>query len=201
MKTNQNFKNGLMLFVLAICFTLSGMQCEKTFPPGTAEIDKLPSKTQIGADTFGCLVDGKALLPRSNGWAPGCGSILQCNYQYINSGNLNGYYLTLGVTDKKTYPNAIHMVMLRADNIELETKTYVLDEYNIPGKLCGQFFIISNAVENTYTTNQTLKGELTITFFDPINKIVSGTFWFDAVNKNGEKVEVREGRFDVHYTL
>jgi hypothetical protein len=199
MKTTQNFAKSLTLCALTLFCMLCGMQCEKTFPPGTAEIDKLPPATQIGADTFGCLVDGRALLPRSNGWAPG--SILQCNYQYINSGNLNGYYLTLGATDKKTYPNAIHMVMLRADNIELETKTYVLDEYNIPGKLCGQFFIISNAVENTYTTNQTLKGELTITHFDSVNYIISGTFWFDAVNDKGGKVEVREGRFDVHYTL
>ena len=42
-------------------------------------------------------------------------------------------------------------------------------------------------------------GKLIITKLDEINQIVSGTFWFDAVNDKGEKVEVREGRFDVHY--
>ena len=29
--------------------------------------------------------------------------------------------------------------------------------------------------------------------------IQSGTFWFDAVNEKGKKVEIREGRFDMHF--
>ncbi|MEJ7676398.1 MAG: hypothetical protein WKG06_00655 [Segetibacter sp.] len=32
-----------------------------------------------------------------------------------------------------------------------------------------------------------MQGELKITKLDETNRIVSGTFWFDAVNKNGEK--------------
>ncbi len=43
-------------------------------------------------------------------------------------------------------------------------------------------------------------GELFIKKLDTVNQIVSGTFWFDAINSNGQKVEVREGRFDVRYT-
>lgn len=45
-----------------------------------------------------------------------------------------------------------------------------------------------------------MAGELTITHLDEERQIVSGTFWFDAVNKQGEKVQVREGRFDMRYT-
>jgi hypothetical protein len=41
--------------------------------------------------------------------------------------------------------------------------------------------------------------ELTITRFDPNRRIVSGRFWFDATTGSGEKVEVREGRFDIGY--
>ncbi|MFM6953373.1 MAG: DUF6252 family protein [Sphingobacteriaceae bacterium] len=196
MKTTQNFKKGLTLFVLALFITLSGMQCEKD--KNIPEIDKLPPPTQTGADTFGCLVDGKALLPRKKSWS-GSG-VLQCDYQYINSGNLNGYYFTLGGSDEKTYSNAIHKVILRANALELKEQTYVLDEYDIPGKLNGEFRIFSD-IDSKYTTNQIYKGELTITNFDPVNYIISGTFWFDAINDKGEKVEVREGRFDVHYTL
>jgi hypothetical protein len=29
---------------------------------------------------------------------------------------------------------------------------------------------------------------------------VAGTFWFDAVNDRGEKVEVRQGRFDMLFS-
>ncbi|WP_255352033.1 hypothetical protein [Pedobacter sp. Leaf216] len=39
-----------------------------------------------------------------------------------------------------------------------------------------------------------MKGNLRLTYF--IEKICSGTFSFDAVSNRGEKVEIREGRFD-----
>ncbi|MGB4776356.1 MAG: DUF6252 family protein, partial [Daejeonella sp.] len=57
----------------------------------------------------------------------------------------------------------------------------------------AEYDIISLGVITTYTS---LTGELTITKFDEINGIASGTFWFDAENEQREKVQVREGRFD-----
>jgi len=40
---------------------------------------------------------------------------------------------------------------------------------------------------------------LTITRFDPDSAIVSGTFWFDAINAAGEEVSITNGRFDSRY--
>ena len=48
-------------------------------------------------------------------------------------------------------------------------------------------------------TNSIKKGELTITRVDLQNSIISGTFWFDAINTDNEVVEIREGRFDWNY--
>ena len=31
------------------------------------------------------------------------------------------------------------------------------------------------------------------------SRTLSGRFWFDATNSAGEKVEIREGRFDILY--
>ena len=56
----------------------------------------------------------------------------------------------------------------------------------------AQYVIYAGSII-TYTS---ITGELKITKFDEINKIASGTFWFDAENDKGEKVEVRDGRFD-----
>ena len=42
-------------------------------------------------------------------------------------------------------------------------------------------------------------GEFHLTRFDPLKSIISGTFWFDAVSETGAKVEVRKGRFDMHF--
>lgn len=44
------------------------------------------------------------------------------------------------------------------------------------------------------------KGILTVKKLDTINQIISGTFWFTAVNSNGDTVKITDGRFDVYYT-
>lgn len=65
----------------------------------------------------------------------------------------------------------------------------------------AKFRISSNIVSAiNYVTTDTFTGVLKITKLDTQQKIISGTFWFDAVNAAGEKVEVREGRFDMRYT-
>ncbi len=48
-------------------------------------------------------------------------------------------------------------------------------------------------------TNLIYTGELTIKRNDLSNSIISGTFWFNAINEEGEIVEIREGRFDCNY--
>ena len=57
-----------------------------------------------------------------------------------------------------------------------------------------------NIFESSFT-NQEYTGELIITKLDFNNQIVSGTFWFDLENPfTGERVEIREGRFDTLFT-
>ncbi len=57
----------------------------------------------------------------------------------------------------------------------------------------------STSLSNTYYTNTIKTGELKITRVDLANSIISGTFWFDAINTAGETVEIRQGRFDWNY--
>jgi hypothetical protein len=40
---------------------------------------------------------------------------------------------------------------------------------------------------------------LHVTRFDREARIISGTFWYDAVNSEGVVVKIREGRFDFKY--
>ena len=58
-------------------------------------------------------------------------------------------------------------------------------------------------ISNIYSSNQfyttnLLNGELKITKLNTQQRIISGTFWFDAI-LSGEKIEIREGRFDMRY--
>jgi Family of unknown function (DUF6252) len=74
-----------------------------------------------------------------------------------------------------------------------EGTTYNLQNQKDNGALAEYTIVDDYLNYNIYTS---LTGELTITKFDEINKIASGTFWFNAENDKGEKVEVRDGRFD-----
>ena len=59
--------------------------------------------------------------------------------------------------------------------------------------------VIYDSGFSIYETGYSHTGEITFFKFDDINGIVSGTFWFDAINEEGEVVEIREGRFDMKY--
>lgn len=77
----------------------------------------------------------------------------------------------------------------------------ILEKYGKKGSASGGYYIGMIYTSTEYLTSSSVTGELKITKLDEINRIVSGAFRFDAVNKNGEKVQVREGRFDMNYTL
>jgi hypothetical protein len=89
------------------------------------------------------------------------------------------------------------------DSLKLEQTTYSL---NTPYVQYGKHAVvnISNDFSSPllmYSTDSTTKGEITITHFDQRKQIVSGTFWFDAVETtNGDTVHVTDGRFDMQYT-
>lgn len=178
----------LLLFISIFFF----LGCKKTKPA----IDQLPPETQTGAGTFGCLVDGKAFKPKGD---PFGGPIKSCAYQYING----GYYFQLHAKrDESTSTTPIvNSVSIGTDSLLIEEgKTYKLTAPK-QGAVAGQYSTISLTTIINYKTTDLLEGELKITKFDETNRIVSGTFLFDAINDKGEKVQVREGSFDMHYTL
>ncbi len=81
-------------------------------------------------------------------------------------------------------------------------QTIKLSQKNLSGKAYGQHGRYDvNTGGMLYYTDLMSSGELKINFLDSINRIVSGTFWFDAKNSNGEIIQIREGRFDMKYTL
>ena len=65
--------------------------------------------------------------------------------------------------------------------------------------LLGRGASYFSTLSNVYSTTTSITGKLLITRVDLSNSIISGTFWFDAINSEGEVVEIREGRFDWNY--
>ncbi|RYY07243.1 MAG: hypothetical protein EOP43_03840 [Sphingobacteriaceae bacterium] len=55
--------------------------------------------------------------------------------------------------------------------------------------------------EKDYNTKTSDVGEIVVTRFDLTNRIISGTFWFNAQNIKdpNDKVSVTDGRFDLPF--
>ena len=169
-------KNFNSLTILLIFFFVIG--CKKD----------LPIETQSGTDTFGCYVNGKLFIPKGS---PFAGPILKAQYSIQNNKPIFSISATMADGENR------HAVSIVGDSIKLAVGTYAIatpkagsvsGHYNFPDPLAPQ---------GSYTSTNIQAGQLTIKHYDSIKYVISGTFYFDAVNNNGQKVEVREGRFDV----
>ena len=177
-------KNILILFILT--FTLSCCNNDDTPKPIILPIQQLPPVTQIGANTFGCLLDGQPFLP-GVGTNP-----LDCQYQLVNG----DYYFTLQANKKDIFDNFIALGIGTQKLQIFQNQTYSIVE-KLDGKTFGLFYF--NTIFNY--TSQIEMGQLTISKLDLTNQIVSGTFWYDVKDSFGVIHQIREGRFDMRYTM
>ncbi|MFC6267755.1 DUF6252 family protein [Frigoriflavimonas asaccharolytica] len=180
------------LITLIFCAFLTLNCSRNSGTDDTGQQDQLPAATQIGANTAGCLVNGKVLLPR--GQKIQSGPVLASQYQFLNG----GFHFGLNIQDNSN--NILKSVGIGSDNLNFEVgKTYVLEENLNNNTQIKAYAHYVNYDIGYYKTSNNVLGEIKITNLNTNNNIISGTFWYDAVNANGEKVEIREGRFDVHY--
>ncbi len=174
-----------LLLVLVTTFVLSC--CDKDGQIFASK-DKLPPETQTGANTVGCLVNGKVFLPHQ----AGIDSPVNCYYQFVNG----YYYFTIAFSDYRK--QSIESVNVFTSKTVLTIgQIYSLNQGYNPNKGGGAEYYTD--LNNKFSTNLINVGEVKITRIDVSKSIVSGTFWFDATNSKGEKVEIREGRFDWNY--
>lgn len=175
-------KNLLFLFINLLAL----ISCSKDDNKPTSPIDQLPPATQIGANNAGCLLDGKAFLPKG----------------YLHTGNLVCYYIdgkdfTISLAQKLN--NQTILIGIISNNQSLVIgQTYILKEYGANSQF-GEYNIYQDIGDLRYKTTSTITGELKITNHNFDKAILSGTFWFDAINSEGVKIQVREGRFDMEY--
>jgi len=183
----------LILHLLILSFLVS---CEKKEVAPIEPIDQLPFASTSGMNTIGCLVNGKALVPKVDKWMDVPSS---CHYQYLKDSFGEGYYFNVSARNYKDNP--FTGIWIQSQFLEMEEgKTYPLTSEGENGKAHAFYKVRFDDTNSVYYyTNETHKGEMTITRLDRYEQIISGTFWFDAVNERGEKVEVREGRFDMKY--
>ncbi|MGO3707986.1 MAG: DUF6252 family protein [Mesonia hippocampi] len=183
--------------LLLIALTLSLYACNSDDDKPQNPVDQLPKATQTGANTAGCLVNGEAFLPKGGGLAGN----KNCFYQYVEG----GYHFGMQFSNSAVSDSEVRSVILATKNATIdENQIYQLNSQSFysnseDGRGGGYLNYTAFNFEE-YSTTSEVTGEMTITKLDFENHIVSGTFWFDAVNDKGEIVEIREGRFDMKFT-
>ena len=172
------------VFLVSVLFA----SCMIDFTTSPRKPDELPPKTQTGANTIGCLLNGKVFLPRSGGMAIGL------------TNSCGGNLFSVGISDYfNTEANAIQMALY-----PLLDTAYLISNYDSSSSNNMNFKVVNYSGHNgiqfyCYPVNQ-YSGHLSFSKRDTVNHILSGTFWFDAIDTtNNTVVQVRDGRFDLRY--
>ena len=173
-------------FVIAL-FMVTLLSCKKQ---PVDQLSLLPPATQTGANTFGCLVNGKAFVPRKS-FSLIVRTDLKCTYDYTE----HGYVFNISAS-RDLDGGSEDVVGIATDSLKIsEGETLSLTKYFTPGQAFGAYAVNLSS----YTTNADATGQLTITHLDTIKQVVSGTFQFNAVSKGGDIVKITNGRFDMNY--
>jgi len=182
-------KRFLLLLTIVIVF-ISCNDSDDNVAIVIPPVSQLPAETQIGANTFGCLIDGQVFLPgySSNSY--------QCFYQLIDG----GYLFNVNANNKKV--SILTSIALGTMNLQIsQGQTYNLSE-KIDGNAFGSYFIgdDNTGIINIFETSKINGGQLRITKLDFTLNIVSGTFWYDIKDNQNVVHQIREGRFDMQFT-
>ncbi|HEX2630900.1 MAG TPA: DUF6252 family protein [Chitinophagaceae bacterium] len=158
------------------------------------EITELPPPTQTGANTFGAKVNGSFFVPQGFGSLP-ASDILEVR-------RLPSKDVIINARNFASSPNEKEFE-LRIKNV-IATGVYPLNTTTTPGTSAASYgyYVKRNVTpENEWITSATYTGSVTITHLDTVNRIVSGTFEFNALNLYNapEPLSVTEGRFDVKW--
>lgn len=180
-------KSLISILTLALIFSCCS---KKEDEQPTTPVDQLPPASQTGANKVGCLVNGQVFLPYQEN--PVGVPAVTCSYQYLNG----SYEFGLGIRNDKL--SKVRGITILSNKLEfILGQTYTLQQEE---SINSSFAYYKIGFSNGFGTNTVNKGEIRIIKLDQVNAIISGTFWFDAINSAGEKVEVREGRFDMQYS-
>ncbi|TXE02102.1 hypothetical protein ESY88_13745 [Subsaximicrobium wynnwilliamsii] len=118
----------------------------------------------------------------------------------------NGYWFSI-FADNEVLNKSIRIERILSD-IPLEEGVYTFGN-NENGVLNANYGFVGDIVWNddgtgyqpvfNYNTTTQTAGELNIIKLDEEEQILSGTFWFDCVDSEGNVIEIRDGRFDLKY--
>ncbi|MBX7204195.1 MAG: hypothetical protein K1X81_02115 [Bacteroidia bacterium] len=170
MKNSPNNIIALSFLGLLLCSCWN--QNDDPKPP-----DQLPPYSQIGANTMGCLINGRVFIPREHDLK---GKYFGCHdddlTMYIDR---KGERVYIGIWDKTVTDTGAYDLTYKGTQREV----YYLPPPYAPG----------------FQTNPLHTGKLHIRYWDKQHHIMAGTFYFDAIGDDSSIVHITDGRFDMIY--
>ncbi len=175
----QKLKLPLILFACISIFATCKKEQENTLPPAT----------QVGANTFGCKINGKVFIPKGSSGTGTPNPHVQYDF------DLNGQpYLSIDASDYNTSSGGGVFLVYR----ELSSVGF----YPIVNLLkfsLGWPAVLGNCGGQTLDTMSIFAGGGIITKLDIPNHIISGTFDFKYKTLQCDTVNVTDGRFDIKF--
>lgn len=180
-------KNKYSLLLLFAAFCCISVQCKKE----RTELEMLPPVTTYGANTFGCLINGRA-------WP-----VYEKGSHRIDGTYYNGkLHITYVIYEPD--PNGGWGPGTPKDYITLSTnKIHAKGFYAInPVFGVDQFSLQYNDIDYSarYSTNSGVLCYITMHRLDSVKHVISGEFSFSLADREGKsRVNVEHGRFDIFY--
>lgn len=155
---------------------------------------KLTNLNYDGTGGISCKVNGAVLKPRGGGMSGNVHFDLEQDFENSNS------YIRIGFSHKGNAYDDFKSVDVIGSGIDIHNlvpQTFDLAAVESASGY-GRYFN-NNLESNEFYTTDIERGELKLLHYESQRRIVTGTFWFDAINSNGEVVNVTDGRFDIRF--
>ena len=209
---NMKRKKFLLLVISIAVIVLSEMGCKKS---AVSQVSLLPPITDTGANTFGCLVNGVAMLPKTEQSSPSLAN------PWATSGIIPGLSqagygddkINIGFTTGWQGSPILFMEIDIYDSMSIKPNTY---QWNQANWSVGSTGIIDpvyyGGIYGEFTNPRTKQydwfssfdnsGSTTITRFDTVNHITSGIFSGKLAQRfgSGDTINITDGRFDINWT-
>lgn len=179
----------LLLFITGISF----FACRKTIHDRRSRVTVSPDSREY----FGCRVNGQGFVSeaRTNNVSG------TCTYVPLNDNSAS----TFQIYSNKFFADCRSgTVGITLDSVNIEEgKTYTLGSPG-SGKNYGSYFYVpgcnQDRIELYTSDSDDIPGKITIKKYDPVKKVITGTFYFTVKGSHGEFFQITGGIFDRHYT-
>jgi hypothetical protein len=145
------------------------------------DLAKLPTETQEGKNTIGCLLNGQVWQNHGGGWF---------NPDYKASYFKKNISVGGSMNTEQDYQS----LTLQLNNVFKGIGNYKLGNDSTTRVVCINSKTNCNYDEGTFTM-----GNLEITKFDTIKHIVCGRFNFTLIKVDCDTIRATDGRFDIKY--